>query len=58
MDTIKFKAIQDRKTKEISLYVLRPVNEKEWMVIDRFNKMDVKEFKYLGDFIHSIFNKK
>jgi len=58
MDTIKFKAIQNPQTKEIELQVLRPIDDKDWVIIDHFNGMTPQEFRALGDYIYSIFHKK
>lgn len=58
MDTIKFKAVQNPQTKEIELQILRPINDKEWMVIDHFNGMTPQELKHLADYIYSILKQK
>jgi len=57
MDTIKYKVVQHPETKELSLHILRPIDDKEWMVVDHFNDMTVKELKHLADYIYSILKK-
>ena len=58
MDTIKFKVIQDPQTKDLSLHILRLINDGEWAVIDRFNGMTPQELKQLADYIYALFKKK
>jgi hypothetical protein len=58
MDTIKFKVIQDPQTKDLSLHILRLINDGEWAVIDRFNGMTTQELKQLADYIYALFKKK
>jgi hypothetical protein len=58
MDTIKFKVIQDPQTKDLSLHILRLINDGEWAVIDRFNGMTAQELKQLADYIYGLFKKK
>lgn len=58
MDTIKFKVIQDPQTKDLSLHILRLINDGEWAVIDRFNGMTAQELKQLADYIYALFKKK
>jgi hypothetical protein len=58
MNTIKYKVVQNSETKELSLHILRPIDDKEWMVVDHFNDMTVKELKHLADYIYSILKQK
>lgn len=57
MESIRFKVVQNPETKELSLHILRPIDDKEWMVVDHFNDMTVKELKHLADYIYSILKK-
>lgn len=58
MDTIKFKVAQDPHTKDLSLHILRLINDGEWAVIDHFNGMTPQELKQLADYIYGLFKKK
>ena len=58
MDTIKFKVAQDPHTQDLSLHILRLINDGEWAVIDRFNGMTPQELKQLADYIYALFKKK
>lgn len=57
METIKFKVLQNPETKELSLHILRPMDDNNWVVVDHFNDMTIKELKHLADYIYSILKK-
>jgi hypothetical protein len=57
MESIRFKVVQHPETKELSLNILRPIDDKEWLIVDHFNYMTVKELKHLADYIYSILKK-
>lgn len=57
-DTIKFKVVQDQASKDIKLEVYRPYGiNNDWMRVDFFNDMTVKELKCLTQYLIAIFNK-
>ena len=61
-DTIKFKAIQNPTTKNIELQIYRPFNETNgnlaWVMVDHFNELTPTEFRMMGEYIFTIFNRK
>ena len=57
MDTIKFKVVQDPQTKELSLNILRPIDDKQWVIVDHFNGMTQQELKSMADYIYTLFKK-
>lgn len=58
-DTIKYKVVQSPETKNITLQIYRPYGDKDnqWMMIDHFNEMSIKELVYLHDFLSSLLKK-
>lgn len=58
-DTIKFKVIRDKITRNLHLQIYRPYAENnELMLIDQFNEMTDKELKYLTEYLLGLFQKK
>ena len=58
MDAIRFKVVQDPQTKELSLHILRNMDDKHWVVVDHFNGMTPRELKSMADYIYALFKKK
>ena len=59
MDTIKFKAVQDKITKNINLEIYRPYGiDDEWMRVDTINEMTISELKTLTKYLVSLFKNK
>lgn len=57
-DTIKYKVYQDPITKNVRLQIYRPYGiDNEWMMVDSFNDMTVKELQSLLEYLVYIFNK-
>jgi len=58
-DTIKFRVLQNPDNKNVNLEVYRPYgNNNEWMRVDIFNDMTLKELKCLTEYLIGIFQKK
>lgn len=57
-DSIKYKVYQDPITKNVKLQIYRPYGiDNEWMMVDSFNDMTVKELQSLLEYLVYIFNK-
>lgn len=57
-DTIKFDIKQDSLTKNVTINIYRPYGiDDEWMIVDTFNELSIKELKYLTEFLISVFKK-
>lgn len=55
-DTIKFKVRQDPTTKNITLEIYRPYGiDNDWVRVDMFNEMTVRELKTLTEYLIKIF---
>jgi|688.fasta_scaffold1201690_2 hypothetical protein len=58
-DSIKFKVIRDKITRNLHLQIYRPYGDNnELMLIDQFNEMTDKELKYLTEYLLGLFQKK
>lgn len=58
METIKYKVVQNPETKELSLHILRPMGDNNWVVVDHFNDITKEELRHLAEYIYSLFRKK
>jgi len=57
-DTIKFKVIRDKTTRNLHLQIYRPYGENnELVLIDQFNEMTDKELKCLIEYLLGLFKK-
>jgi len=58
-DSIKFKVIRDKITRNLHLQIYRPYGDNnELMLIDQFNEMTDRELKYLTEYLLGLFQKK
>jgi len=57
-DTIKFRLVQDKISKDIRLEFYRPYGDNdEWMRIDITQEITIKELKCLTEYLISIFKR-
>jgi hypothetical protein len=58
-DTIKYKVVQNKETKDLELQILRPYGDNnEWVIVDHFNEITTLELKCLTEYLISLFKKK